>query len=78
MDAASPVATAPPVVGKPELGQLAEVRRRRWVVTDVVGGGAPGAAPAALPDDADPQPLVTLSSVEDDGLFDEPERLAKL
>src|SRR5687768_10483044 len=50
----------------PEQGQLVDVRQRRFVVTDV--------RRAALPEDTlrqpapPPQHLVTLSSVEDDGL----------
>ncbi|MFF0284266.1 DISARM system SNF2-like helicase DrmD [Rhodococcus aetherivorans] len=53
----------------PALGQLARVRGRHWVVTDVV--------PTALPFDiksttvGEGQTLVTLSSVEDDGLGEE-------
>ncbi len=50
----------------PEPGQLVEVRRRQWVVTDVQRSGLP-------PDPlhtafADPQHVVKLSSVEEDGL----------
>ncbi|WP_377454115.1 DISARM system SNF2-like helicase DrmD [Rhodococcoides fascians] len=53
----------------PVLGQLVRVRSRHWVVTDV--------APTALPFDVksttvgEGQTLVTLSSVEDNGLGDE-------
>jgi superfamily II DNA or RNA helicase len=53
----------------PVLGQLARVRGRHWVVTDV--------APTSLPFDiksstvGEGQTLVTLSSVEDDGLGEE-------
>jgi hypothetical protein len=53
----------------PVLGQLARVRGRHWVVTDV--------APTTLPFDiksstvGEGQTLVTLSSVEDDGLGEE-------
>lgn len=50
----------------PEAGQLVEVRRRQWVVTDVQRSGLP-------PDPlrtafTGPQHLVKLSSVEEDGL----------
>lgn len=60
------------LVGSPVLpatGQLVQVRGRYWVVTDV--------APTALPFDVttvnpgEGQTLVTLSSVEDDGLGEE-------
>ena len=50
----------------PEQGQLVSVRSRQWVVTEV--------APSTLPSDRlqasiqNPQNLLTLSSVEDDGL----------
>ena len=53
----------------PVLGQLARVRGRHWVITDV--------APTTLPFDiqsstvGEGQTLVTLSSVEDDGLGEE-------
>jgi hypothetical protein len=51
----------------PEQGQLAEVRRRRYVVSDVRRSAAPQNAttPAA------PQHLVSLVSVEDDALGEE-------
>ena len=53
----------------PEQGQLVSVRTRHWVVTNV--------APSTLPPDqlraglAPAQNLLTLSSVEDDGLGEE-------
>ena len=53
----------------PEQGQLVQVRSHRWVVTDV--------EPSTLPVDAlkpsldGPQNLLTLSSIEDDGLGEE-------
>jgi hypothetical protein len=53
----------------PVLGQLARVRGRHWVVTDV--------APTSIPFDiksstvGEGQTLITLSSVEDDGLGEE-------
>lgn len=54
-------------VAPPEQGQLAEVRQRRYVVTDVVGSVLP-AQPAFSPNG---QNLVTLSSIEDDALGEE-------
>jgi SNF2 family DNA or RNA helicase len=55
-----------PLAPAPEAGQLVEVRRRQWVVTDVQRSGLP-------PDPlhtafVEPQHLVKLSSVEEDGL----------
>jgi ERCC4-related helicase len=53
----------------PEQGQLVSVRSRQWIVTEV--------APSTLPSDRlqtgleNPQNLLTLSSVEDDGLGEE-------
>src|SRR5436190_11491025 len=53
----------------PEQGQLVSVRSRQWVVTEVLA--------SSLPTDrlqsgiASPQNLLTLSSVEDDGLGEE-------
>ncbi len=53
----------------PEPGQLVEVRRRQWVVTDVQRSGlTPDPLNTAFPD---PQHLVKLSSVEEDGLGDD-------
>ncbi len=52
----------------PEQGQLAQVRQRRYVVTDVAGSTLPASALSA---DEKPQHLVTLSSVEDDALGEE-------
>ncbi|MEQ1947247.1 MAG: DISARM system SNF2-like helicase DrmD [Bryobacteraceae bacterium] len=51
----------------PEQGQLAEVRRRRYVVSDVRRSAAPQAAMGAVL----PQHLVSLVSVEDDALGEE-------
>jgi len=45
----------------PEPGQLVEVRRRQWVVADVVSSNLEGA----------PQNCVTLSSIDEDGLGEE-------
>jgi superfamily II DNA or RNA helicase len=62
----SPTLTAPAL---PAMGQLALVRGRHWVVTEVL--------PTALPFDVkastvgEGQTMITLSSVEDDGLGDE-------
>ena len=53
----------------PEQGQLVSVRSRNWVVTEVL--------PSSLPADnlqaviQKPQNMLTLSSVEDDGLGEE-------
>lgn len=56
-------------VGIPEQGQIVEVRRRRYVVADVVKSTlARGALTADL---THTQHLVTLSSIEDDALGDE-------
>jgi hypothetical protein len=58
-----------PTIAIPEQGQLVQVRSRPWVVNDVT--------PSALPASAmqtpvlKPQNLLTLSSVEDDGLGEE-------
>ena len=53
------------LVSAPELGQIATVRQRRFVVTDVL----PSALPASpLGARADPQHLVSLISIEDDAL----------
>ncbi len=57
-------------ISVPELGQLAEVRQRRWIVTDV-------RASTLTPSPLEPhtanghQHLVSLSSIEDDGLGEE-------
>lgn len=53
----------------PEQGQLVQVRSRQWVVNDAKPSALP--APALKPTSASPQHLVTLSSVEDDGLGEE-------
>lgn len=53
----------------PEIGQLVEVRRRQWVVSDVSRSALP-----PNPHDPDPPPphhLLTLTSVEDDALGEE-------
>ena len=53
----------------PETGQLVQVRSRRWVVNVVKPSGLP--APAMRLPVARPQHLLTLASVEDDGLGEE-------
>src|SRR5690606_38253629 len=53
----------------PEQGQLVQVRSRQWVVNEVKPSSLP--AVALKPDFAGPQNLLTLSSVEDDGLGEE-------
>lgn len=52
----------------PEQGQLVVCRDRHWVVSDIAASQLP--ADPMSPDDAPNQHLVTLSSVEDDGLGD--------
>jgi superfamily II DNA or RNA helicase len=54
----------------PEVGQLAEVRQRRWIVTDIAASTLP---PSPLEPTANGHlhHLVGLSSVEDDGLGEE-------
>lgn len=54
----------------PEQGQLVEVRRRRYVVTDVVKSSLPQ-DPLVAENGGKPQYLVTLTSVEDDALGEE-------
>jgi hypothetical protein len=51
----------------PEQGQLAEVRRRRYMVSDVRRSLTPQSATNPAP----PQHLVSLVSVEDDALGEE-------
>jgi superfamily II DNA or RNA helicase len=57
------------VNGAPEQGQLVYVRDRHWVVSDVVVGSLPPDVLSAAEDGH--QHLVSLSSVEDDGLGQE-------
>ncbi len=52
----------------PELGQLVVLRDRHWVVADIARSGLPDEVGASS---VDPQHLLTLSSVEDDGLGEE-------
>ena len=53
----------------PEQGQLVSVRSRPWIVHEVRPSTLP--APALGPTFIGPQNLITLSSVEDDGLGEE-------
>ncbi|MBI2953111.1 MAG: DEAD/DEAH box helicase [Chloroflexi bacterium] len=53
----------------PEQGQLVEVRRRRYIVTDVAKSALP-ISPLAL-GNSKPQHLVALTSIEDDALGEE-------
>src|SRR5436190_3502084 len=57
------------VASPPEQGQLVSVRSRQWVVTDVRASTLP--ASALKPTFSGPQHLLTLASVEDDGLGEE-------
>jgi superfamily II DNA or RNA helicase len=50
-------------LARPEPGQLVEVRRRQWVVADVVS--------SKLASTSGPQNAVTLSSIDEDGLGEE-------
>ena len=53
----------------PEQGQLVNVRQRQWVVSEVAKSTL--AEGPLQPLDESPQHLITLSSVEDDGLGEE-------
>ena len=53
----------------PEQGQLVSVRSRQWIVNDVRASTLP--PPALKPAFGGRQHLLTLSSVEDDGLGEE-------
>ena len=57
------------VASLPEQGQLVSVRSRQWVVNDVRPSTLP--PPALKPAFSGPQHLLTLSSVENDGLGEE-------
>src|ERR671925_1355519 len=57
------------VVGPPEQGQLVSIRSRQWIVNDVRASTLP--PPALKPTFSGPQHLLTLASVEDDGLGEE-------
>src|SRR5205823_9828026 len=62
-------ASAVTTTSLPEQGQLVSVRSRQWVVNDVRPSTLP--PPALKPAFDGPQHLLTLSSVEDDGLGEE-------
>lgn len=57
------------VTDPPEQGQLVNVRQRQWIVGEVVRGLLTEGSLQSLKGDT--QHLVTLSSVEDDGLGEE-------
>ena|SRR6266498_914683 len=57
------------VASPPEQGQLVSVRSRQWIVNDVRPSTLPTVA--LKPTFSGPQHLLTLSSVEDDGLGEE-------
>ncbi|MEQ8835388.1 MAG: hypothetical protein RID07_01135, partial [Lacipirellulaceae bacterium] len=52
------------IIATPEAGQLVEVRRRQWVVADIVASQATTSGHSL-------QHLVTLSSIDEDGLGEE-------
>ncbi|MCE3019070.1 MAG: SNF2-related protein [Pirellula sp.] len=58
-----------PTTSLPERGQLVQVRSRPWVVNDVKASNLP--TPSMRLPNANLQHLLTLSSVEDDGLGEE-------
>jgi superfamily II DNA or RNA helicase len=58
-----------PVSGAPEVGQLAVVRGRRWVVADVICSELPADVTSDVPPER--QHLVSLISVEDDATGEE-------
>lgn len=53
----------------PEQGQLVEVRRRQWVVADLMTSALP--APEAVSSMSKNEHLLTLSSIEEDALGEE-------
>ena len=57
----------------PEIGQLVVVRKRPFVVTEIVAS-APGLAPSS----GRPSHLIKLSSVEDDGIGADPDRIRRI
>ncbi len=59
-----PVTRSVEVIGIPEPGQLVEVRRRQWVVADII-------ASEPINSGYPPQHMVTLSSIDEDGLGEE-------
>jgi hypothetical protein len=56
------------LAGAPEQGQLVSVRSRNWIVNEVVPSTLPTSGLQGI---SDPQSLVSLASVEDDGLGEE-------
>ena len=56
------------LISAPEQGQLVSVRSRNWIVNEVVPSTLPTSGLQVI---ADPQTLVSLASVEDDGLGEE-------
>ncbi len=61
--------TTTALAGPPEQGQLVNVRQRQWMVNEVVRSALVDGPLQPL--DRSPQHLITLSSVEDDGLGEE-------
>src|SRR3990170_2105641 len=53
----------------PEQGQLVEIRRRQWVVAEVVASSLPPKSSTGI--NGKPQHLVTLSSIDEDALGEE-------
>jgi hypothetical protein len=56
------------IASAPEQGQLVSVRSRNWIVNEVVPSTLPT---TGLQGVSDPQTLISLASVEDDGLGEE-------
>jgi len=56
------------LISAPEQGQLVSVRSRNWIVNEVVPSTLPTSGLQGI---SDPQTLVSLASVEDDGLGEE-------
>ena len=56
------------IASAPEQGQLVSVRSRNWIVNEVVPSTLPTSGLQGI---SDPQTLVSLASVEDDGLGEE-------
>src|SRR5690349_12168783 len=59
----------------PEQGQLVSVRSRNWIVNEVVPSTLPATGVQGI---SDPQTLISLASVEDDGLGEEIQVVWKL
>jgi len=62
-------ASLAPFGSVPEQGQLVEVRRRQWVVADVIRSGLP--CGGVIPDSARYEHLLTLTSIDEDALGEE-------